>query len=492
MNDQKIHNGMHINLFLEGRRCLIVGGGKVAFHKAELLLEANAIVHIISPEINSEIKRLLELKLISYEQKVFDENDINNVFLVYASTDSRGANRSILEACRDKNILCCCVDGNWCDGDFTTPAITRHNQLMVSISSGGINCRQSKLVKNSLSRHIESLNAAHLIVVGTDHNHLGVEEREAFHLSGDRFEKAGFMIMQLVGIHEFMILNTCNRIEVIAVVASETIRNGILTHSMGFSALKENKYYLKQAEKAFEHLCLVTAGMLSQTPGENHITSQMKESLENAKKRGWAGNMLQEWISSALHVSKEIKHETAKKMETEEIEALSIRFIESKNNENNTLMVIGTGLLGSSLISEGSKKFKKIIWCYHKNKPTIKPEQKKQIELISFNEIKNKLNTTNIIISAANSNGFILTTAHAPFFDLEKTTHIVDLGMPRTIDPDLQSLSADIQILDLDGIKYWNRKGLCHFYDYLSTSKKITQQNMNLYEKITHNFQGWN
>ena len=58
MNDQKIHNGMHINLFLEGRRCLIVGGGKVAFHKAELLLEASAIVHIISPEINSEIKRL--------------------------------------------------------------------------------------------------------------------------------------------------------------------------------------------------------------------------------------------------------------------------------------------------------------------------------------------------------------------------------------------------------------------------------------------------
>ena len=96
------------------------------------------------------------------------------------------------------------------------------------------------------------------------------------------------------------------------------------------------------------------------------------------------------------------------------------------------------------------------------------------------------------IVSAANSNGFILTTAHAPFFDLEKTTHIVDLGMPRTIDPNLQSLSADIQILDLDGIKYWNRKGLCHFYDYLSNSRKITEQNMNLYEKITNNFQGWN
>ena len=492
MNEQKIHNGMHINLFLEGRKCLIVGGGKVAFHKAELLLEASADVHVVSPEINAEMERLLDLKLISYEKKKFDINDVENIFLVYASTDSRGANRSILEVCREKNILCCCVDGNWSNGDFTTPAITRHNQLMVSISSGGINCRQSKLVKNSLSRHIESLNAAHLIVVGTDHHHLGVEEREPFHLLGDRYEKAGFMMMQLVGIHEFMILNTCNRIEVIAVVASETIRNGILTHSMGFASLKENKFYLKKGDKAFEHLCLVTAGMMSQTPGENHITAQMKGSLDKAKEKGWAGNMLQEWISSALYVSKEIKNETTNKMETEEIEALSLRFLESKNKEAETLMVIGTGMLGNSLISEGIKKFEKIIWCYHKNKPSLKEEWKKQIDLISFNEIKNKLNTTNVIVSAANSNGFILTTAHAPFFDLEKTTHIVDLGMPRTIDPNLQSLSADIQILDLDGIKYWNRKGLCHFYDYLSNSRKITEQNMNLYEKITNNFQGWN
>ena len=155
-------------------------------------------------------------------------------------------------------------------------------------------------------------------------------------------------------------------------------------------------------------------------------------------------------------------------------------------------MIIGTGLLGKSLVQTSIDNFKNIIWCYHRNKPDIKKEWKQYINLISFNEIKNKLNNTNVIISAADSNGFILTAAHAPFFDLEKTTHIVDLGMPRTIDPGLQNLSADIQILDLDGIKYWNRQGLCHFYDFLTNSKKITEQNMNLYEKITHNFQSWN
>ena len=154
--------------------------------------------------------------------------------------------------------------------------------------------------------------------------------------------------------------------------------------------------------------------------------------------------------------SKEIKNETRQKMQTEEIEELALRFIRSKDNFSKTIMIIGTGLLGKSLVQTSIDNFKNIIWCYHRNKPDIKKEWKQYINLISFNEIKNKLNNTNVIISAADSNGFILTAAHAPFFDLEKTTHIVDLGMPRTIDPGLQNLSADIQILDLDGIKYYD------------------------------------
>tara|TARA_A100001015_G_C15039026_1_gene738294 strand:+ start:3098 stop:4585 length:1488 start_codon:yes stop_codon:yes gene_type:complete len=492
MNTKKTQSGMHLNLFLEERRCLVIGGGKVAFHKTELLLEANAIVHIISPDLSPELQRLLDLNLITHEPREFKAEDAANATLVYAATNSRGANRAILNACRQQNILCCCVDGNWSDGDFTTPAITRHNQLIVSISSGGTNCRQSKLVKNSLSRHLKTLDAAHLIVVGTDHNHLPVEDREPYHLTGDRYAHAGFMLMQLWGIHEFLLLNTCNRVEIIAVVATETAQNGILPHSMGFSFIKENKYYIKTDEKAFEHLCLVTAGMLSQTPGENHITAQIKDAIETAKERGWAGNMLQEWISSALFVSKEIKNETSQKLDTEEIEALALRYLAAKNDQPQNIMIIGTGLLGKSLVEESVKTHPKTIWCYHRNQPQLNPQWEGKVELISFNQIKNRLADVNYIVSAANANGYILTTAHAPFFDLEKSTHIVDLGMPRTIDPDLQSISADIQVLDLDGIKNWNRQGLCHFYDFLSTSRQIITHHMHLYEKITHNFQGWN
>ena len=106
--------------------------------------------------------------------------------------------------------------------------------------------------------------------------------------------------------------------------------------------------------------------------------------------------MIQEWISSMLFVSKEIKNETAKKMKTEEIEELALRFLRTKDENSKTIMVIGTGLLGKSLVQASIKNFDNIIWCYHRNKPEIKKEWSQSVNLISFNEIKNKLNSANV------------------------------------------------------------------------------------------------
>lgn len=488
------HNGMHINLFLSEQPCLVVGGGKVAERKIHMLLGAGARVTVVSPDVCTELETVIEQGKVSHIARLFSDQDIEAVSLVYAATNSRGVNRKVLECCRAKNILCCCVDGNWSEGDFTTPATTHHNQLMLSVSSGGNDCRQSKMVKNSLARHLKMMDSANLVVVGTDHNHLSVEEREPFHLTGHRFEQAGFMIMQLWGIHEFMILNTCNRVEVIAVVSDETERNGILRHIMGFTALKEDKFYLKSGKPAFEHLCLVTAGMLSQTPGENHITAQIKESLETAKQRGWAGNMTQEWISSALHISKAVKNQVAPLLQNYEIEDLALQYLQAngKNLSEATIMVIGAGMVGKGLVKDSLPLAKKIIWCYHVNKPELSKEWDGKVELCTFNEMKNRITEADIIISATGAPGHILHMAHAPFFNQETPIMVIDLGMPRNIDPELDDLSSDVTIVDLDGLKYWYRSELADMNDILSRCRTVVTEHVHLYEKITSSFQGGN
>jgi glutamyl-tRNA reductase len=489
-NTAHFHNGIHINLFTAGRPCLVVGGGKVATRKIQLLLAADAQVAVVSPEVCEELGALIEQGRVTHTVRRFEEGDVEGATLVYAATNSRGINRQVLEASRARGVLCCCVDGNWSESDFTTPASVRHNNLLLSVSSGGNDCRQSKMVKNSLARHLKMMESAHLVVVGTDHSHMTVEEREPFHLTGHRFDRAGFMIMQLWGIHEFMVLNTCNRVEVIAIVSEETSRNGILRHIMGFANLKEDKYYLKTGHQAFEHLCLVTAGMLSQTPGENHITAQIKEALETAKQRGWAGNMAQEWISSALHVSKAIKNEVSPLLHSYEIEDLALRYLEAngKDLSRSTIMVLGAGMVGKGLIKDSLPKAAKIIWCYHVNKPEVSEHWKGKVELCTFNDMKNRITDADIIVSATDAPGHVLHMAHAPFFNQERPVMAIDLGMPRNIDPELDDLSSDVTVVDLDGLKYWYRRELTDMNEILARSRAIVSENHDLYEKITRSF----
>ncbi len=493
-NKEKNYEGLPINLFLDGRPCLVAGGGKTALQKIRLLLEAGAKVAVVSPEVCSEVAELTAQNTIIHTPRPFEPADVEGAALVYAATNNRAVNRQILGCCREKQILCCCVDGNWNQGDFSTPAITRLGQLTVSVSSGGTDCRRAKMVKDSLARHLRMMESAHLVVVGTDHNHLSIEEREPFHLTGPRFEQAGFMIMQLWGIHEFMILNTCNRVEVVAIVSGETSRNGILRHILGFTRLKEDKFYIKTGTEAFEHLCLVTAGMLSQTPGENHVTAQIKEALETAKQRGWANGMIQEWVSSALHVSKTIKNQITPDLRKYEIEDLALGYLEAHGKElsSSTVMVLGAGTIGKGLVKDCLPKVGKIIWCYHVNEPEHSNDWNGKVELCTFNAMRERLAEADIIISATESLGHLLHLAHAPFFNQERPVTLLDLGMPRNIDPALDNLSPDLSVVDLDGLKYWYRRELVAMDDLLARCRTLITEHHNLYEKITSSFQGGN
>lgn len=490
MNDRlKQTKALPITLLIDGRPCLVIGGGNVALRKAGHLLDAGATVTVVSPELREEFSSL-DVRHIS---RPFEAADVDGMAVVFACTNDRYVNRQVLEVCRGKNILCSCVDGNWAQSDFTTPAITRRGNLMLSVATGGQSCRQAKLVKDSLAKHLELVETAELVVVGTDHRHMDIDAREPFHLTGPRFERTGWMMMQLWGIHEFMILNTCNRVELIAVVSRETATNGILRHLLGFDKMAENQFYLKRGVDAYEHLCLVASGMLSQTPGENHIAAQLKEALATAQQHGWAANMMQEWVSSLLHVSKHIKNEVAPLLRNEEVEDLALKYLQAHDPDlsSKTLMVLGAGMVGQGLICDAVPMFGKAIWCYHINHPELSNEWKR-LELCTFNSMKDRLGEADIIISATESPGHVLHSGHAPFFNQEKVITLIDLGMPRNIDPVLKELSSGISLIDLDGLKYWHRNEGADMDEVFSRCRHLVREHQEQYERIIKSFQGGN
>jgi len=480
---------MPVSLLLEGRPCLVVGGGKIACRKAGHLLDAGAEVTVVSPELCDEFSTLC----VRHMDRTFEPDDVCGQTLVFAATNDRAVNRQVLERCRAEKILCSCVDGNWAGSDFTTPAITRHGNVTLTVSTGGQSCRQARLIKDHLARHLEMIETVELVVVGTDHRHLSLEAREPFHLSGAKAERTGFMLMHLWGVHEFMILNTCNRIELIAAVSQETAHNGILRHVLGFDKLSAEQFYMYRGADAFAHLGLVASGMLSQMPGESHVSAQLKEALHTACESGWSGRMMQEWVSSLLHVSKHIQTDIAPGLHVEEIEDLALGYLQDRQPDlsGRTLLVLGSGMVGRELVAKGVSRFGKIIWCYHKNRPEL-PGLWKHVELCDFNRIKDRLGEADMIISAAESPGYILHSGHAPFFDQEEGVLLVDLGMPRNIDPALKELSPEPLLVDLDDLKQWHRIRTGSLDQCLEQCRSIIDEHREHYERISDSFQGGN
>ena len=82
--------------------CLIVGGGRVALRKVEVLLDFQAKVHVIAEEMCDEINELFEKNRIVVTKKKFEPEDIDKCILVVAATDNHQLNHKISEIAKRK------------------------------------------------------------------------------------------------------------------------------------------------------------------------------------------------------------------------------------------------------------------------------------------------------------------------------------------------------------------------------------------------------
>lgn len=122
-----------VNLVVEGRRCLVIGGGRVALRKVEGLLSCGAQVRVVAPRLDPG---LVALPGVTCEQRRWDPTDLIDVWLVIAATDDAEVNRAVYEAGERAGV--------WVNGaddptncSFTLPSVARRGDLQVAVSTGG-------------------------------------------------------------------------------------------------------------------------------------------------------------------------------------------------------------------------------------------------------------------------------------------------------------------------------------------------------------------
>jgi precorrin-2 dehydrogenase / sirohydrochlorin ferrochelatase len=134
-----------IFLNLDGKRCVVVGGGAVANRKARKLLQARAEVVAISPEVKPE----LESVATEVRRRPYREGDLEGASLVFAATNRREVNAAVTREARGRGIPVNVADEP-SEGDFALPSVLRRGQLQLAVSTGGASPTLARRVRYEL------------------------------------------------------------------------------------------------------------------------------------------------------------------------------------------------------------------------------------------------------------------------------------------------------------------------------------------------------
>jgi siroheme synthase-like protein len=138
-----------VNLVVDGRRCVVVGGGEVAARKVEGLVAAGADVVVIAPAIDPRICSLG----VHLLERPYVAGDLDGAWLVIAATDDPAVNRAIrADADRARVWVNAVDDPGACS--FTLPAVVRQGPVMVTVSTAGHSPALASWIRGQLAAQL--------------------------------------------------------------------------------------------------------------------------------------------------------------------------------------------------------------------------------------------------------------------------------------------------------------------------------------------------
>ena len=121
-----------VNLLLDGRLCLVVGGGAIAARKCEGLLEAGGSVKVVATEVRAEVRALG----VPFDERPYRPSDLDGAWLAVAATDSSAVNAAVRADGDARRVWVNAADDP-ANCSFTLPAVVRQGPVTVTVATGG-------------------------------------------------------------------------------------------------------------------------------------------------------------------------------------------------------------------------------------------------------------------------------------------------------------------------------------------------------------------
>lgn len=144
---------LSMNLRVADRLAVVVGGGRVAARKAAALLRAGAIVRMIAPEFDADLRAMNDPHLELIERR-YRDGDLHGAWLVIVATSDRALNSTICSDARKMRILCSNA-GQPSAGDFSLPAALHRGAINVTVDTGGASPTLAKRILEQIDEQLD-------------------------------------------------------------------------------------------------------------------------------------------------------------------------------------------------------------------------------------------------------------------------------------------------------------------------------------------------
>ncbi|WP_026882131.1 precorrin-2 dehydrogenase/sirohydrochlorin ferrochelatase family protein [Clostridium akagii] len=173
-----------IMLDIKEKKCVVIGGGNIAYRKVLSLLECMAEVTVISHEVIPELKQLVDDGKVKYLKHEYNFKYISDCYLVYAATNNSDVNQAVYSQCSQKNILVNVVDKpEICN--FIVPSKIKKGDLTIAISTNGKSPMLARKIRQDLEKVYDYRYELFLDIMGE-------VRKEVFHTLKDAKKRSEF------------------------------------------------------------------------------------------------------------------------------------------------------------------------------------------------------------------------------------------------------------------------------------------------------------
>jgi glutamyl-tRNA reductase len=305
------------------------------------------------------------------------------------------------------------------------------------------------------------MTAAKLFLVGVTHRTAPLGRRERLSLTAETEAALAGDLAALPGLREFVVLNTCNRMEIYGVGDDPALPARVAAAycaRQGFALAEFERLRLALADRAVvAHLLAVASGLDSQLVGENEIFGQVKKALLVAQERSSAGPVLNRIFQKAFQAAKHVRTHTGVSSGLVSLGnvAVEIALRVFGRLDQARVLVLGAGDIGlksarafcsrgAGAVTVASRRLERAQEAAAELGATARPFDQALADLAAFDVIVCSTAAPGTVISAAMVRAALAERRGRPLL-------FIDVALPRDVDREVGDL-ANVFLHNLDDL----------------------------------------